>query len=197
MDRFRDHRMVQDSSSDKRDALSVFGRSPARATKTSSAGAAPRDCSKGQKTMSSSIAFFATGTTHLANGYRRGLASQSRRTTTNVTRVKTITPAPAPAAKPKNTNNRAIPPTSKPTPQTRAETAAILSPGKPPEQHHVRRPRLWPEHDRGSASASRRQHPSRGRTSPLLPGSRHRKSFRQWTGNASGGSARPTARDLI
>jgi len=93
--------------SDKRDALSVFGQFTSKGDWALLGGSSTdANAAKSQKGHVKLDRFFATGiaASHLANGYRRGMANTVPADNDECDKKETANSAPAPAAKPKNTS---------------------------------------------------------------------------------------------
>lgn len=128
--------------SDKRDALSVFGQFTSKGDWTILGGnSTDANAAKSQKGHVKLDRFFATGiaASHLANGYRKGMADTAQSNNDECDKKETAHATPAPAPKEKNAPvkqaaNKQAAATNKV--QKEQPTA---TPVKPAEQHHVRR----------------------------------------------------------
>ena len=186
---------------DKRDALSVFGQFSSKGDWALLGGSSTdTNATKSQKGHVKLDRFFATGiaASHLANGYRKGMANTASADNEECEKKDTANSAPAPATTPNNTSTTELTANK----QTNATNESrIPQPSsaveKPPEQHHVRRLVYGQSMTVGIGvsvqTTTSEQGPNftigyTGRDIAIIP-------TMDW--NASGGSARLTARDQI
>ncbi|WP_298619867.1 hypothetical protein [uncultured Zoogloea sp.] len=185
--------------SDKRDALSVFGQFTSKGDWALLGGSSTdATAAKSQKGHVKLDRFFATGiaASHLANGYRRGLANTVPADNDECDKKETANSAPAPAAKPKNTStteHTANKQTNATNEGQKPQPPSAL--GKPPEQHHVRRLVYGQSMTVGIGISVQTTTSEQGPNFTIGYSGRDIAIIPTMDWNASGGSARLTARD--